>query len=255
MNERNPTPAPPALIEARGLALGWGQTRLLEGLDFDVPAGRTLALIGGSGCGKSTLLRHLIGLEQPLAGEIHWHLPKLAGLAPEAPRAGVLFQSSALFGSLTLIENVALPILRWTAMDETQARTVAAAKLRLVGLDGFDHHLPAEISGGMKKRAGIARALALDPALLMLDEPSAGLDPITSAELDELLLSLKRDLGMTLVLVTHELASLMSLADDALMLDREARGAIAHGPPEQLARDSVDPRVRRFFDRKTRRGA
>lgn len=244
---REETSAGAVLIEARDLAVGYGGTPILEGLSFEVRAGEVFALLGGSGCGKSTLMRHMVGFELPIAGSVQWHVPPAAGLREGAPRFGILFQSGALFGSSTLLQNVALPLERWAGLSGRAVDAVARAKLRLVGLDGFENHFPAEISGGMRKRAGIARALALDPPLLFLDEPSAGLDPVTSADLDELLASLNRDMGTTLVLVTHELASLERLATNSLMLDREARGAIARGDPKELAKSSRDPRVHNFF--------
>lgn len=249
---REPEPGP-VLIEARGLAVGFGGTPILEDLTFEVRAGEVFALLGGSGCGKSTLLRHLVGFESPIAGSIEWHVPPIGGLREGAPRFGILFQSGALFGSSTLLQNVALPLERWAGLSGRAVEAVARAKLRLVGLDGFENHFPAEISGGMRKRAGIARALALDPPLLFLDEPSAGLDPVTSADLDELLVSLNRDMGTTLVLVTHELASLRRVATNSLMLDRDARGAIARGDPKELAEISRDPRVHNFFHPHERR--
>lgn len=239
--------APRPLIEARGLAVGYDNQPILEQLDFDVAAGAVLALLGGSGCGKSTLMRNLVGFDRPIAGSVRWNVTADGGLVQGAPRFGILFQSGALFGSSTLLENVALPLESWTGLPASAIDAVARAKLRLVGLDGFENHFPSEISGGMRKRAGIARALALDPPLLFLDEPSAGLDPITSAEIDELLLLLNGQLGMTLVVVTHELASLHRIATDCLLLDREARGAIARGSPRELADGSRDPRVQRFF--------
>jgi phospholipid/cholesterol/gamma-HCH transport system ATP-binding protein len=239
-----------ALIEAKGLAVGWGGKPILENLDFTVEQGSVFAILGTSGCGKSTLLRALIGLADPIAGTIH-----IEGIgAPEQgldpPQFGVLFQSSALFGSMTLEENVALALEKWTALPPAAIAAVARARLRLVGLGGFENHLPAEVSGGMRKRAGIARALALDPHLLFLDEPSAGLDPVTGAELDHLILELQRSLGVTTVLVSHELQSILAVADRCIMLDGEARGIIAEGPPEQLRDESPDPRVRAFFRRK-----
>ncbi|QDU85765.1 Methionine import ATP-binding protein MetN 2 [Planctomycetes bacterium Pla163] len=233
------------VVEARGLTVGWSGEPLLEKLDFEVASGDVFAILGGSGTGKSTLLRHLIGLEAPLGGtiEVNGEPPSLVG----RPRHGVLFQSGALFGSMSLLENVVLPLRHWTDVREPERREIAAAKLRLVGLGGFEHYMPAEISGGMKKRAGIARALALDPELLFLDEPSAGLDPVTSSHLDDLILSLNQNLGVTIVIVTHELHSIFQVVSRCILLHRERRGIIATGDPRELARTSTDVRVREFF--------
>jgi phospholipid/cholesterol/gamma-HCH transport system ATP-binding protein len=222
---------------------------LLEEIAFDVQRGEVFAILGGSGCGKSTLLRTLIGLQPPLQGRVHF-----TGIGPPAkamtpPQFGVLFQSAALFGSWTLLQNVALPLQKWSNLPPDAVTAVAMARLRLVGLEAFAHHLPSELSGGMRKRGGIARALALDPPILFLDEPSAGLDPITAAELDELIMTLARDLGVTIVLVTHELPSLLQVADQCIMLDRQAGGIIARGAPRELAERAVDPRVVAFFRR------
>jgi phospholipid/cholesterol/gamma-HCH transport system ATP-binding protein len=227
--------------------MGFDGRVLLENIDFEVQRGEIFVILGGSGSGKSTLLRHLIGLAEPMAGEI-----RVDGAPPSlgshAPDCGVLFQSGALFGSMTLAQNVALPLATWTELTPGEIDAVVRSKLRLVGLGGFEDLLPAEMSGGMKKRGGIARALALEPELLYLDEPSAGLDPVTSAELDELLLTLNRALGTTLVVVTHELASIFAIAQRCLMLDRDARGSIALGAPREL-QQSRDSRVRAFFNR------
>jgi phospholipid/cholesterol/gamma-HCH transport system ATP-binding protein len=237
------------VIGVRDLAVGYGGEPLLEEITFDVRRGEVFAILGGSGCGKSTLLRHLIGLQQPLAGSI-----TIAGYgapeqALEPPAFGVLFQGGALFGSSTLLENVALPLQKWTDLPLDAVLAVARARLRLVGLAGFENHLPSELSGGMKRRGGIARALALDSPLLFLDEPSAGLDPITSAELDDLILTLSRSLGVTTVLVSHELPSIFKVANSCIVLDRSARGIIARGDPRELRDRSADPRVRGFFHR------
>jgi len=236
-------------IRVSGLAMGYDGEVLLENIEFEIQRGEIFAILGGSGSGKSTLLRHLIGLQQPLRGEILVEdaPPRLGA---RAPTAGVLFQSGALLGSLTLAENVALPLVTWTDLKPDEIDAVVHSKLRLVGLGGFENHAPDELSGGMKKRAGIARALALEPSLVYLDEPSAGLDPITSAELDELLLTLNHGLGTTLVVVTHDLLSIFSIAGRCILLDSDAKGAIALGDPRELRDRSLDPRVSAFFNRK-----
>ncbi|TMA50992.1 MAG: ATP-binding cassette domain-containing protein [Deltaproteobacteria bacterium] len=238
------------VIEVERLTLGYGNTVVLENLDFTVARGDVFAVLGGSGSGKSTLLRALIGLEEPLRGTI-----RIAGAPPRRegpPGYGVLFQSGALFGSMTLAENVALALAKWTKLDRDAIDTIVRSKLRLVGLEGFENHLPAEISGGMKKRAGIARALALDPSLLFLDEPSAGLDPVTSAELDDLIATLNVSLGMTTVVVTHELRSIFAIVRHCIMLDGRARGIVARGEPAALRDGSADPAVRAFFNPRAR---
>ena len=239
-------------IAVEGLTIAWDGVSLMDGLTFDVLDGDLFVILGGSGSGKSTLLRHMIGLEQPMSGTI-----RIDGLgAPEGkfgePAFGVMFQSGALFGSMTLLENIALPLRKWTRQPSAAIEAIGAAKLRIVGLGGFENHLPSEISGGMKKRAAIARALALDPSLLFLDEPSAGLDPVTAVELDDLLCSLNQDLGTTIVIVTHELASIFRIARTCILLDKDAKDIIARGDPRELRDHSDDPRVRRFFNREAR---
>lgn len=236
------------MIDVRDLSIGYDGVVLLRGLTFDVPAGDVFVILGGSGCGKSTLLRHLIGLERPIAGSITFACTP-PGIRRLGPTFGVLFQSGALFGSMTLAQNVALPLQKWTTLDAVAIDTIVRAKLRLVGLEGYENHLPAEISGGMKKRAGIARAMALDPPLLFLDEPSAGLDPVSSAELDELILALNASLGVTVVIVSHELQSIFAIGRHCIMLDKAAGGVIARGNPVELRDHSDDRRVVAFFNR------
>jgi phospholipid/cholesterol/gamma-HCH transport system ATP-binding protein len=237
------------MIRASDLTVGYERSAVLEHLDFDVRRGEVFLILGGSGSGKSTLMRALIGLAPPLAGTIEIEGLAKNGAPPGIPQFGVLFQSGALFGSLTIAENVAMPLKEWTQLDERTIRTIVRRKLFLVGLDGFENYLPAEISGGMKKRAGIARALALDPQLIFLDEPSSGLDPMTAAGLDELVLTLKQNLGVTFVVVTHELASIRTIGDRCIVVDRARRGIVATGEPRELERTSTDPIVHGFFHR------
>jgi phospholipid/cholesterol/gamma-HCH transport system ATP-binding protein len=242
------------VIRVRGFEARYGDTVVLQDVDFDVRRGEVFVILGGSGCGKSTLLRHLIGLIEPYAGTIEIDGDQLVG-SDEATRnrilrkCGVLYQSGALFSSMTLAENIGLALEEFTDMPRNAIDVLARLKLSLVSLSGYEDHLPAEISGGMKKRAGVARALALDPEILFFDEPSAGLDPISSRELDELILTLRDTLGMTMVIVTHELASIYTVADRCIMLDKARLGLVAEGHPAQLRDHSEDPFVRAFFNR------
>jgi phospholipid/cholesterol/gamma-HCH transport system ATP-binding protein len=242
------------VLRVEHLTMAYGSTVVVRDINFSVRRGEIFAIIGGSGSGKSTLLRHLLGLEQPAAGNIFYGA-ECVTTAEEGQRhlmlrrVGVLYQSGALFSSMTLEENVALPMGQFTKLTPSEIDRVARVKLALVGLGGFDAYNPAEISGGMQKRAALARAMALDPSFLCLDEPSAGLDPITSMRLDELILDLRAGLGATVIVVTHELASIFNIADNCVFLDGPSHSQIANGPPRELLNNCRDPRVLEFLTR------
>jgi phospholipid/cholesterol/gamma-HCH transport system ATP-binding protein len=241
-------------IEIRDLTMAYGSFVVMRDINARIQRGEVFVIMGGSGCGKSTLLRVMIGLKQPAQGDVFydgtpfWQSGEEAR-AEKLRRFGVLFQSGALWSSMTLAENIALPLGEYTDLSLGDSMDIARLKLALVGLKGFEDYYPAEISGGMCKRAGLARALALDPEVLFFDEPSAGLDPISSRNLDELILQLRDSLGATFVVVTHELASIFTIADNSIFLDANTRTMRAQGNPRELLKDSTDPAVREFLTR------
>jgi phospholipid/cholesterol/gamma-HCH transport system ATP-binding protein len=251
-DHRNEPAVPAPAIEVDNLRCGYGRDVVLDNVSFAVARGEIFFVIGGSGCGKSTLLRNLVGLNAPMHGSVRFFGAPF-GQSDTASRRrllktfGMLFQGGALWTSLTLRQNVALPLEEYTTLSRREINEVATFKLAQVGLEGFEDYFPAEISGGMKKRAGLARALALDPEIVFFDEPSAGLDPVTSRKLDELILRIRETFGTTIVVVSHELASIFGIADRVIMLDRTAKGIVAEGPPRELADNSRDPRVTEFL--------
>lgn len=239
------------MIRTHDLTIGYGRP-LMEHLDFEVGRGDVFLILGGSGTGKSTLLKTLFGRLRPLGGRVEIDgMGEPIALTGKRPRFGVSFQGGALFGSMTVAQNVAMPLEQWTDLDDETIAGIVEGKLRLVGLEGAGDRLPSELSGGMIKRAGIARAMALETDLIFLDEPSAGLDPITSSELDDLLITLNRALGLTLVVVTHELQSIYRIGTRCILLDRGTRGIVAEGDPRVLRDESDDPRVHRFLHRES----
>jgi len=241
-------------IEIHNLTMAYGSFVVMRDINAKVRAGEIFVIMGGSGCGKSTLLKHMVGLKAPARGDIlydgksFWHSSEVERQAT-LRRFGVLFQSGALWSSMTLAENVALPLGEFTALSEKEINEIVRLKLSLVGLKGFEEYYPSEISGGMRKRAGLARAMALDPEILFFDEPSAGLDPISSRRLDDLILELRDSLGATVVVVSHELQSIFTIADNSIFLDATTRTMRAQGNPRELLKNSTDPVVREFLTR------
>ena len=243
-----------AIISVEGLTVRYGDNIILDNVSLKVRRGEILVVAGGSGCGKSTLLKHMIGLQRPSHGKVIINGTDITTADYDMVEKirkgiGVLFQSSALFGSMSIAENVSLPLETFTDLSPDTIELIVRMKLGMVGLEGYENHYPAELSGGMQKRAGIARAMAMDPDVLLFDEPSAGLDPVTAAGLDILIKRINQGMGTTLVIVTHELASIFAVAQRIIMLDRSKKGIIAEGDPRELQEKSTDHLVRGFFNR------
>lgn len=242
------------IINVKNLVARYGDDVILDNISFDVFEGEILVVLGSSGCGKSTLLRHMIGLDKPLSGNIiidGEDITSSDGLCYNVlKKIGILFQSSALFGSMTISENIALPIQEYSDLSKRSIMNLVRMKLCMVNLQGYEDYLPSKISGGMKKRAGLARALALNPKILFLDEPTAGLDPVSSAEIDELLLLINKSIGTTMVIVTHALDSILNVAQRIIMLDKNTKNIIAEGNPGYLKNHSKNVSVKQFFNPK-----
>lgn len=243
-----------AHIRVEGLTMAYGSFVIQRDLEFTIDRGEVFIIMGGSGCGKSTLMRHLIGLKRPAAGRVLYDSTDLWATGDDEReqilrRIGVLYQTGGLWSSMTLAENVALPLQEFTELEPREIDELVSLKLALVGLKGFEDYYPSELSGGMQKRAGLARAMALDPEVLFFDEPSAGLDPVSAKRLDDLILHLKGSLGATVVVVTHELSSIFAIGTDSVFLDADEKTMIASGPPRRLLEECTDPRVREFLTR------
>jgi phospholipid/cholesterol/gamma-HCH transport system ATP-binding protein len=248
MNDKQPH------ITVHDLTMAYGSFVVMRDLSFTINRGDIFIIMGGSGCGKSTLMKIMVGLKSPATGEVFYGDVNFWDAAPEdrdriMKRAGILYQSGALWSSMTLAENVALPLEQYTDLNPAQIREVVSLKLSLVGLAGFEEFYPAAISGGMRKRAGLARAMAVDPDILFFDEPSAGLDPVSAKLLDDLIIEIKETFGSTVVVVTHELASIFAIGNNSVFLDPETRTMIASGDPKLLLEKCEDPKVRKFLTR------
>ncbi|UCF93536.1 MAG: ATP-binding cassette domain-containing protein [Desulfobacterales bacterium] len=243
-----------AHVTVKNLTMAYGSFVVQRDLTFTINRGDIFIIMGGSGCGKSTLLRLMVGLKEPAQGQVFYEKISFWQASPEVRdqimrRVGILYQSGALWSSMTLAENIALPLREYTALDSSRIREIVALKLALVGLAGFEDYYPSEISGGMRKRAGLARAMALDPEILFFDEPSAGLDPLSARLLDDLILELRESLGATVVVVTHELASIFAIGNNSVFLDPDTKTMIAVGDPKKLLAESKDLKVRKFLTR------
>ncbi len=241
-------------ITVRDLTMAFGSFVVQRDLTFTVNQGDIFIIMGGSGCGKSTLMRHMVGLKAPAKGQVFYSETSFWEAEPAErsrfmQKIGISYQSGALFSSMTLAENIALPLQQYTDLNPDQINEIVSLKLSLVGLSGFDNYYPSEISGGMQKRAGLARAISMDPEILFFDEPSAGLDPISARMLDDLILELSQSLGATVVIVTHELASIFAIGNNSVFLDPERKTMIAQGDPKKLLAECKDPTVHRFLTR------
>jgi len=245
-----------SVIRVDNLTAGYGDVAIIEDINFEVQAGEILIILGGSGCGKTTLLKHMIGLLPPVSGKVFIEGNDIVSARGHDKidilrRIGVMYQNGALFGSMTLIENICMVLEEFTDLPRDAMEFIAQMRLKVVSLEGSEYKMPSELSGGMRKRAAIARAMALDPKVLFLDEPSAGLDPITSSQLDDLIIKLSRSLGITFVIVTHELPSIYKVADRVIMLDKITKSIIATGKPDHLRDNSDNSWVRQFFKRES----
>jgi len=244
------------VIRVENLTAGYGKIAIIKDINFEVQAGEVLVILGGSGCGKSTLMKHMIGLLPPVSGKVFIQGNDIVSAQGQERidilrRIGVMYQNGALFGSMNLMENICLVLEEFTDLPKDAMEFIARMRLKVVSLEGSENKMPSELSGGMRKRAAIARAMALDPKVLFLDEPSAGLDPITSSQLDDLIIELSRSLGITFVIVTHELPSIYKVADRVIMLDKITKSIVAAGKPDYLRDKSDNPWVRQFFNRES----